>query len=136
MKKIIILFLVLICLPFSISAQSIDLKPSKLESILCKQWTIEFAKMGDIELTEVPDTLDFNLKFNSNGTYEVKSSNDDNSSGTWAYDKDKGTVELEAAGNVKFTIKSISKDKLIINLDLGEDAPLGLSNLELHFKPS
>ncbi|MBZ9778431.1 copper resistance protein NlpE [Psychroflexus sp. CAK8W] len=112
------------------------MKPSKLESILCKQWTIEFAKMGNIELTEVPNTLDFNLKFNPDGTYEVKSPNDDNSSGTWTYDVERRTVELEAAGNVKFMIKSITKDNLIINLDLGEDAPPGLSNLELHFKPS
>lgn len=136
MKKVAIAFLLLISYQLPLVAQDITLKPSKLESLLCKQWKIAFAQMGDMKIEQIPEAIDFDLRFETDGTYEVIGLNEDENTGTWFYDEKEKTVELNASGDVTFKIKSISKEDLVINLNLGEDAPPGMSNLKLHFQPA
>jgi hypothetical protein len=136
MKKIAVVFALIISCQFSVKAQEITLKPSKLESVLCKRWQVEYAKMGEMKIEQIPGATDFDLLFDKNGTYQViKTDSEDSQSGTWTYDTKNNSVELEANGNVKFQVKSITKEKLILSLNLGDDAPPGMSNLELHLKP-
>ncbi|MEM6516590.1 MAG: hypothetical protein AAF688_10445 [Bacteroidota bacterium] len=135
MKKILILIGLIIGMQLNSYGQDIELSDSKLKSILCQQWEIEYTMMNGMKLGQMPGAADFDLKFKNDGSYDIIREDEDNDSGIWTYKPQDKYVELSVKNKVTSRIKSINKNKLILILVSGKDDPPGLPNMEVHFKP-
>jgi hypothetical protein len=135
MKKTLLSIGLIIGLNFMLFAQEISLNKSDLESVLCKQWEIEYASMNGMKIGQMPGASDFDFKFKSDGKYDLIREDGKNESGVWVYDTENKYVELSIKGKVTSRIKSIDKNKLILILVSGKNDPKGLPSVEIHFKP-
>jgi len=135
MKKGILFLLILTGLNSSIFGQNITLSEPELESVLTKQWTIEFAMVGSMKIGQMPGAKDFDFIFKKDKKYDIIEEDGSTKSGTWKYDMDKNYVELSINGKTTSRIKSIDKNKLILTMVSGKNDPPGLPSVEVHFKP-
>ena len=134
-KRLILTFACFFTFNFLIIAQEITFAKSKLKPILCKRWQIEYAMMGKMKIEQKIGAADFDLKFNTNGSYDLIHDDGKTQQGKWVYYTDKKYIELSINNKVKFHVKSIDKTKLILTLVAGKGDPPGLPQLEIHFKP-
>ncbi len=135
MKKTILTIGLILGLNFVLFSQNITLNASELESVLCKQWQIEYATMNGMKIRQMPGAADFDFKFKSDGTYELIREDGSNDKGTWVYDTEKKYVELSIKQKTTSRIKSIDNNKLVLTLVSGQNDPPGLPSVEVHFKP-
>lgn len=135
MKKTLVALGFLIGLNTSFFAQNITLTASELETILTKQWEIEYAMMGSMKIGQVPGAKDFDVLFKRDGKYDLIEDDGTIRNGIWKYVTKNNYIELSIDGKVTTRIKSINKSKLIlIMVSEDNDAPT-LPNVEIHFKP-
>lgn len=135
MKKTLAALGFLIGLNTSFFAQNITLTASELETILTKQWEIEYAMMGSMKIGQVPGAKDFDVLFKRDGKYDLIEDDGTIRNGIWKYVTKNNYIELSIDGKVTTRIKSINKSKLIlIMVSEDNDAPT-LPNVEIHFKP-
>ena len=134
MKRTLKLVVLMIGLNNSLMAQDVNLSKTELETVLCKQWEIEYALMGGMQIKQKPGATDFDFKFASDGNYEIIREDGNDELGKWIYDPEKKYVELSIKEKVTSRIKSIDKNKLILILVSGENDPPGLPKVEVHFK--
>ncbi|MEP3210847.1 MAG: hypothetical protein ABJN95_16715 [Maribacter sp.] len=135
MKGILLIFGFLVGLSNGLSAQDIGLSKTQLETVLCKQWQIEYALMGGMKIKQMPGAADFDFKFISDGKYDLIRKDGNNESGIWKYFPENKYVELSIKDKITSRIKSIDESKLILILVSGENDPPGIPNVEVHFKP-
>ncbi|PHS66714.1 MAG: hypothetical protein COB12_05790 [Flavobacterium sp.] len=135
MKKTILFIGFLIGLNFNLLAQNINLNKSELESVLCKQWEIEYALIDGMKIGQIPGATDFDFKFKSDGKYDLIREEGNIENGLWVFDIKNKYVELLIKGKLTSRIKSIEKDKLILAMVSRQNDPLGLPSVEIHFKP-
>lgn len=135
MKKTLVALGFLIGLNTSFFAQNITLTASELETILTKQWEIEYAMMGSMKIGQVPGAKDFDVLLKRDGKYDLIEDDGTIRNGIWKYVTKNNYIELSIDGKVTTRIKSINKSKLIlIMVSEDNDAPT-LPNVEIHFKP-
>ncbi|CAM4410864.1 hypothetical protein [Zobellia nedashkovskayae] len=135
MRKKLLLLGFIIGLNFTLFAQDININETELESVLCKQWEIEYALMGGMKVGQMPGASDFDFKFHPDGKYDLIREDADNSAGIWTYNSDGKYVELSIEEKVTSRIKYIDQNKLILTLVSGQNDPPGLPSMEVHFKP-
>ncbi|MGB3605809.1 hypothetical protein [Psychroserpens sp.] len=135
MKKTIILIGLIIGMNLASYSQEVTLSKSELENVLCKQWEIEYAMMNGMKIGQMPGAADFDIKFKSDGEYDLIREDGNNESGIWTYDAENKYVELSIKEKSTSRIKSIDKGKLILTLVSGQNDPPGLPSVEIHFKP-
>jgi len=116
-------------------AQEVTLSKSELENVLCKQWEIEYAMMNGMKIGQMPGAADFDIKFKSDGKYNLIREDGKNENGIWIYNVENKFVELSIKDKTTSRIKSISNEKLILTLVPGQNDPQGLPSVEIHFKP-
>jgi hypothetical protein len=134
-EKSLNVFVFLIIHNFSLNAQDINLSKSDLEVVLCKQWKIEYALMGGMKIQQMPGAADFDLKFKSDGTYDLIQEDGTIDNGIWVFDSKMKLIVLSIKEKVTSRVKSINENKLILTLVSGQKEPPGLPNMEIHFKP-
>jgi hypothetical protein len=135
MKKTFILIGLILGMSLTSYSQDITLSKSELENVLCKHWEIEYAMMNGMKMGQMPGASDFDIKFKTDGKYDIIREGGKNESGIWTYDTENKYVELVIKGKTTSRIKSINKTKLILTLVSGQNDPPGLSSIEVHFKP-
>ena len=136
MKRIVLILAPLIlgwnsCL----TAQNINLGESELKSVLCQQWGIDFAMLGEMKIKQIPGATDFDFKFKSDGTYSIIAETGETKSGNWTFHPKGKYVELEINGTITSRIESISENKLILVMTPDDSGPSGMPKVETHFKP-
>ena len=134
-KRIIITIGCLLAFNFYVLAQDIHFSKATLKPVLCKQWQIEYAMMGEMKIGQKIGATDFDMKFNTDGTYDLIHKDGKTQKGKWVYYADKKYVELSIDDKVTSRVKSVNKTTLILTLVSGENDPPGLPQLEVHFKP-
>jgi len=135
MKRTLIVIGLIIGMNLTCFAQEVTLSESELENVLCKQWDIEYAMMNGMKIGQMPGAADFDIKFKSDGEYDLIREDGENESGIWTYDSEKKYVELSIKDKVTSRIKSLDTNKLILTLVSGKNDPPGLPSVEVHFKP-
>jgi hypothetical protein len=116
MERTLLILGLLIGLNFTLLAQDINLSKSELNSVLCKQWKIEYDLMGGMKIRQIPGAADFDFKFITVGKYKLIRKNGNNGSGIWTFDTEKKYVELSIKGKITSRIKSIDKNTLILTI--------------------
>lgn len=135
MKKTLFLMVLVIGLNNSLMAQDVNLSKTELETVLCKQWEIEYALMGGMQIKQIPGAADFDFKFISDGKYDLIRKDGNTESGIWTYLPENKYVELSIKDKITSRVKSIDESKLILILVSGENDPPGIPSIEVHFKP-
>lgn len=118
-----------------LTAQNISMNESELKSVLCQQWGIDFAMLGEMKIKQIPGATDFDFKFKSDGTYEIIEETGETKTGNWTFYPNHKFVELEINGTTTSRIESISTDKLILVMTPDDSGPSGMPKVETHFKP-
>ncbi|HHC79451.1 MAG TPA: hypothetical protein ENK46_06180 [Flavobacteriia bacterium] len=136
-KTLFLIFSSIILCCFSSSAQNITLDEPELIQVLCKQWKIDFAVVGNMKIGQKPGADNFDMKFASDGTYRLINDNEKTiNTGKWTYNVKKKYVELSIDEKVTSRILSINAKKLVLILVSGKNDPPGLPQMEVHFKPA
>ena len=135
MERTLLILGLLIGLNFTRLAQDINFSKSEFNSVLCKQWKIEYALMSGMKIWRISRATDLDLKFITVGKYKLIRENGNNDGGIWTFDTEKKYVELSIKGKITSRIKSIDKNKLILTIVSWRNAPAGLASIEVHFTP-
>ena len=118
-----------------LNAQKITLGKEDLKAVLCQQWGVDFAKMGEMKIKQIPGATDFDFRFKPDGTYEIIEEKGEIREGSWTFYPEGKYVELEINGTTTSRIASINASKLILVMTPEDNGPPGLPKLEVHFKP-
>ena len=136
MKKNVWIFgVVIVAFGNSLIGQKISQSESELKSLLCKQWEIEFAMIGDMKIDQLPGATDFDFKFRPDGTYDTLKDNGDTTTGSWKFYSDEKYVELEINGTKTSRIEFLTGNKLVLIMTPEDSGPPGMDKIEAHFKP-
>ena len=136
MKKFIcitiISFLLLNKTSFS---QSIDLSIDSIATLLCKNWEVDYAMMGNLKIGRIPGATEINYQFNKDKTFLMTSNEPiDKIKGTWLYDTKKKIIKLTVKGKSNTSIISLKEGELIILADTKEATPHDPMEIKLVYK--
>ncbi len=135
MKKILLFLVFSIELNASLFSQNINQSQSELETLLIKQWEIEYAMLGTTKIEQMPGAKDFNILFNLDGTYQLIEDTGNVITGKWIFFPEKKYVELAIGEKISSRIISLEKDKMILIIVSGKEKSPDVPNSEIHFKP-
>src|SRR6056297_3200527 len=121
---------VIIAFGHSLIGQKINQSESELKSLLCKQWAIEFAMIGDMKIGQLPGATDFDFKFRPDGTYDVIKDNGDTTTGNWKFYSEEKYVELEMNGTKTSKIESLTGNKLVPVMPPEDSSPPGMDKID------
>lgn len=113
---------------FSSFSQQIDLNNKEINQLLCKTWKIDYGTLGGEKITGMEEALNDKYIFNSDNTYDLKSTVSENVSGEWKYDADKKLIKLSINGTPFGQIINLNTTKLIITSS-------GMPGAEFYLKP-
>ena len=131
MKKLLFIFTFL----FGINSfsQSVVLKETEVEKLLCKTWKLKFGETNGQKISGL-EIVDDEYEFKVDKTYTLGSAKNSYVKGTWKYNVEMKRIELYSEENTSTGyIKSISQNEFI--LIPGEKSVPESFNLEFHFEP-
>ncbi len=117
---------------FLSNAQSLTQTKEELTQLLCKRWDINYAKIGEMKIEQMPGASDFDILFDKDGTYEIINADGEANKGKWTYYPKKQFVQMEINDRQTLRVIDISENKLICTSTPGTDGPP--MNTEIHFK--
>lgn len=131
-KSIYLVIIILIATSFNLKAQVIQ-SETELNKILCKNWKPDFAVMGDVKINQLPNTIAFELEFNSDNSYFVIKDND-KQKGKWTFNPDKKHIELSINNKVTSRIIKINETEFILVLVSEGIKNPSIPHMQIHFK--
>jgi hypothetical protein len=113
-----------------VSAQTLDLSPSQIDSLLCKKWAVDYALMGNAKIGRGPGAPQMVFEF-----FKNKALTSDGMKGTWEYDKKAKVIRLFFNGKSNSSIVSLTADELIMVMNPPQNKSPDLSDMKMVFKP-
>jgi hypothetical protein len=133
MKKLLNLFtLCFFTVTFFCNAQSLTQNKDELTQLLCQRWDIDFAKIGEMRIEQMPGAQDFDVVFYNDGSYEIIDTTSEANKGIWTYYPEKKFIQLEINGRKTLRVIDLYKNKMVCSSTPGTDGPP--MDIEIHFK--
>lgn len=136
MKKFIFIGIITLLLSNTKSfSQTINLSADSITTLLCKNWEVDYALMGNIKIGRIPGAPEINYEFSKNKTF-LMTSNDpkDKTKGTWAYDTKKKIIKLTVNGKSNANIISLKEGEFVILADTKKATPDDPMEIKLVYK--
>lgn len=136
MKKLIPIFIIAFTISAtSLFAQNIAIPVDSINTLLCKNWDINYAMLGGMKIGKMPGVPEVSYAFAKDNSF-IMSSNDpkDKKKGTWSYDPKKKLIKLTADGKSNTSIISLKEDEFIMLVDTKNATPDDSMELKLVYK--
>lgn len=126
MKKIYLLAVLLISAASmnELYAQSINMPADSVKALLCRKWDFNYVIEEGQKMGAAPGAPTMNYEFKTDGTILITVGGGNNTMhGTWTYDVGKKTIHVTANKLKTITIKSLTKDELVMLIDMKDFTP-------------
>lgn len=134
MKKAAAIIVKLIFLHF-ISFAQIKTPADSISALLCKQWVVDYAMMGNMKIDKLPGTSTPDYQFNENKTVLMSSTQGkDKKTGTWSYDSNKKIIKIIINGKANSMVVSLTANELIMLVDTKQATPDDQMAIKLIYK--
>jgi hypothetical protein len=134
MKKATAVLIILTLLHFTSFAQ-IKTPVDSISTLLCKQWVVDYAMMGNMKIGKPPGTSTPDYQFNENKKVVVSSGQTkDKTTGTWSYDSNKKVIKIIINGKTNGTVVSLTATELIMLIDTKQATPEDEMAIRLVYK--
>jgi hypothetical protein len=135
MKRFICLSLIVLILSASpLLAQSVMPSADKIESVLCKKWTINYALIGGMKIGQMPGAANADYDFKADKTFFIIDEAGGKTKGSWQYDEKKKVIKLTVNGKNMLNVISLKDTELIVLADTKEATPDDPMELKLVYK--
>lgn len=126
----------LLCSSQSLFAQNINGTLDSIQTLLCKQWEVDYVLMGGMKIGRMPGAAEINYEFNKDKTFFMTSDDpNDKAKGTWSYDPKKKLIKLTLNGGTNSNIVSLKEGELVMLLEANAAVPDDLKDVQMVYKP-
>jgi hypothetical protein len=135
MKKILYLTLGLfLTINFNSKAQNITQTKTELNTILCKNWKVDYAIMNGMRINQLPNNIAFEFEFHNDNSYFVIKEKTKRK-GKWNFNQNKKYIDLIIDNKTNSRITKINENELVLVLvSDGKSNPPEMPNMEVYLK--
>lgn len=115
--------------------QNIDVPEDSIKTILCKQWEVDYAMIGNTKTSRLPGATEINFAFFPDGSFVMTSDNPtETTKGTWRYIRKTKSVTITTTRRRLGEIVILNQREFTMEMETNE-SNAGEAMIRLMYKP-